>query len=259
MGHPMKIYLIFLAIIFQCFFIDISWSKSKLGIGEKAYVWAKNGIWLREEPAIDAKKIEKLSYGTPLNILSDPEGPYESVVIYGQQGRTAKYSIAGAWRRVKVENTNNDNKEGYLFDGWLLSLPPLKCEIKAQASSKKSEQSCEDIVDWCARNFHLVNKKKISLNNPECGDCGTTRFVFGKGLIYDKHEPGYGSSEELTLPGFNLSEGTIAALGLFEWWDGEKPIISLSEKRVSFFGDYQTLIVELNKKGVKIIDSCRDC
>jgi hypothetical protein len=259
MGHPMKIFLIFLAIIFQCFFIDISWSKSKLGIGEKAYVWAKNGIWLREEPAIDAKKIEKLSYGTPLNILSDPEGSYESVVIYGQQGRTAKYSIAGAWRRVKVENTDNDNKEGYLFDGWLLSLSPLKCEINAQASAEKSKQSCEDIVDWCARNFHLVNKKKISLNNPECNDCGTTRFVFGKGLIYDKHEPGYGSSEELTLPGFNLSEGTIAALGLFEWWDGEKPRISLSEKRVSFFGTYQTLIVELNKKGVKIIDSCRDC
>lgn len=238
--------------------MNISWAESKLKIGEKAYVWARNGIWLREEPAIDAKRIEELAYGTHLKILSDGIGYYKSLVIYGQQDLTKNYSIAGAWRKVEIEGASDGNKEGYVFDGWLLSLPPLKCETKMGANKGESEQLCESVIDWCTRSFGLINKKKVSPNGQGCDGCAT-RHIFGRGFIYEQYEPGYGSSDELTMPGFNLSEGTIAALGLFKWWDGEKPRIEISEKRVSFFGTYQRLVVELNKKGVKITDWCRDC
>lgn len=238
--------------------MNISWAESKLKIGEKAYVWARNGIWLREEPSIDAKTVEELAYGTHLKILSDGIGSYKSLVKYGQQDSTTSYSTTGAWRKVKIESTHGGNKEGYVFDGWLLSLPPLKCEIKMGVKKRESERSCESIINWGTRSFGLVNKKKISSDGQGCNGC-VTRYLFGKGFIYEEYEPGYGSEDKLTMPGFNLSEGIIAALGLFAWWDEEKPRIEISEKRVSFFGTYQRLVVELSKGGVKITDWCRDC
>lgn len=258
----MKRIFILLMVIFQCFFVTASWSESKLEMGKEAYVWARNGVWLREEPSADAREIEKLFYGTPLKILSDRIGTDESVAIYGNQNSMhKKYSIPGSWRRVKVENAQEDSKEGYLFDGWLLSLPPLKCEIKMETHSKESKQSCENIADWCARNFGLVKKEKVSSDKNECDSCGVTRYIFGKGFVYEEDEPGYGSGEGLIMPGLSLSEGSVAALGLFTWWDGdgEKPRIELSERRVVFYGTYQMLAIELNKKGVRVTDFCRDC
>lgn len=235
-----------------------SW-PSELNAGDTVYVWAKNGLWLREGPGITAKSIEELPYGTPLKILDKGQGAYESTVLYidkkseiNKEG-IRKYNIAGAWR--EVQNINKESQKGYIFDGWLLNLPPVECD-------KETDSLPPCIVkNWGVKYFGLL-KKTHTNKVADCETCGTTRYRFGKGFSYTTYEPGYGSDEELILPNLNLPQGVVAALGFFGWWEEDKPSsIKVSDKEVEFIGTYQHLSITLikDKKRVKINNSCRDC
>lgn len=244
-------------------FTNAALSANKVKTGETAYVWAENGVWLRDGPAVNAAQISKLVYGTAIKIISEGNGSYSSVAVQGvdKKDTPATYPVSGAWREVQVA-LNNETQKGYVFDGWLSTMPPLKCKIDNSVGEGK-EKTCEELTDWGKRNFGFIKKRFTHTKDSGCSTCGDTRYTFGKGVVVVEHEPGYGSSEELLLPGIGLSEGVVIALGIHGLWGAYGteyiPIIESSNKEVSFTTTYQQLVITLTNKGLVIEDSCRDC
>ncbi|MBU6342764.1 MAG: SH3 domain-containing protein [Bacteroidetes bacterium] len=79
-------------------------------VGDQLYVHAQSGLILRETASPTGKKLNTLSYGTKLKVLSDGyrKTPHSVSPFEG-------YSIKGFWVKVSTP----DGKEGFVFDGYL--------------------------------------------------------------------------------------------------------------------------------------------
>ncbi|HRX94319.1 MAG TPA: SH3 domain-containing protein [Chitinophagaceae bacterium] len=76
---------------------------------QNSYVAAKDGLSFREQPAITAKLITKIPYGTKLTIIQEDS---EWIPVRAE-------GINGYWRKVKYENNT-----GYVADCYLIPAPP---------------------------------------------------------------------------------------------------------------------------------------
>ncbi len=86
-------------------------SKTDLSASNTYYVLAEKGLTMREEPNLDSKKLEVVNYGLAVQVIAE-----DAHAISPVGGLTGKM--------VKVIHGDN---EGYMFDGYLSSIPvPLK-------------------------------------------------------------------------------------------------------------------------------------
>ena len=98
--HPLI--LLFLLIVFA------EWSAAQY---QPLWVAAKSGLSIREKPSTSAKVLDKIPYGTKINLLKTEEESI-SVITEGMQGY---------WEKVSF-----NNKTGYIVSSYLLPLPPPK-------------------------------------------------------------------------------------------------------------------------------------
>ncbi|MEM6264009.1 MAG: SH3 domain-containing protein [Bacteroidota bacterium] len=79
-------------------------------------VTARNGLILRDAPRSQGKRIGKLPYGKPIEVLE--RTGVEQIIIDGTD------TIRGEWVKVQFENFPtriSEFKEGYVFSGYLIS------------------------------------------------------------------------------------------------------------------------------------------
>jgi len=94
---------------------------------EQRYVWALQGVNLRDAPSANAKVITKLNYGDAVAILpsSEAQVPYEMSFFPKAAGQAAKPGampvLSGAWIKVQA-----NGQQGYVFDKLLLRYTPIK-------------------------------------------------------------------------------------------------------------------------------------
>lgn len=88
-------------------------------IGQKMYVHALLGLSLRKAPDAKAEKLGAAQYGEELEILALPE-PGQTYVAE----TIDEFQLKGHW--VKVRNA--DQKEAYVFDGYLAAFPTIEEE-----------------------------------------------------------------------------------------------------------------------------------
>ncbi|HPN59364.1 MAG TPA: SH3 domain-containing protein, partial [Chitinophagaceae bacterium] len=84
-----------------------------------AWVAAKSGLSIREKPAIGAKVLDKIPYGTKISILNTDE---ELVAVVTE-------GMHGFWEKVTF-----NNKTGYIVGSYLLPIaPPKLATVKEMA------------------------------------------------------------------------------------------------------------------------------
>lgn len=91
--------------------IAVSISSSAQNLGSAMYVAAKSGLSIRETPDAAAKVLDKIPYGTKINLI-DEDGGWKEIITEG---------LTGYWRKVKF-----NNKTGYIVDSYLFPWPPPK-------------------------------------------------------------------------------------------------------------------------------------
>ncbi|HMU02743.1 MAG TPA: SH3 domain-containing protein, partial [Saprospiraceae bacterium] len=79
-------------------------------INDTMYVYAFNGLNIREQQNMKAKVIEKIDFGQKVEIIGIAENPNDNIIVIE--------SLKGNWVRVKY-----NNMIGYAFDGYLSKLP----------------------------------------------------------------------------------------------------------------------------------------
>jgi hypothetical protein len=175
-----------------CIFLSLWLCLHDCSAQQIVYVWAKDGLRMRDESSKNGKVVCALPYGTALSIKSKHNA--DSVVmipsIKRKNGKYSKpYYIKGNW--VFVET---DCGSGFIFDGYLSSLQPFILP--------KGENPSVDLEDWANQQSSVKS----------------SRFMDGK--YYQGHEYKYengmvhfedGSSEQrLTLPeGYSLNDGIL--------------------------------------------------
>ena len=92
----------------------IAGSTLVAGQGRTAWVAAKSGLSIREKPAIGAKVLDKIPYGTKITIQYTEE-ELVSVVTEGMHGY---------WEKVMF-----NNKTGYIVGSYLLPVAPPKLAV----------------------------------------------------------------------------------------------------------------------------------
>ena len=82
------------------------------------YVWAINGLNLREEPNKNSKLIKKLQFGDSLKIVELTPFKFTNLLIREAEPEKHPIYLKSNWVKVIA-----NGKEGYLIDGYLLDLP----------------------------------------------------------------------------------------------------------------------------------------
>src|SRR5262249_53931775 len=75
------------------------------------YVAAKTGLSIREKPEVNGKVLDKIPYGTKVEVSMD----------YDQEKTISVEGMKGYWRKVKY-----NNKTGYIIDSYLFPYAPPK-------------------------------------------------------------------------------------------------------------------------------------
>ncbi|AEE49226.1 SH3 domain-containing protein [Haliscomenobacter hydrossis] len=88
-------------------------------VNQKVYVHAHFGLSLRKSPDPKAEKVGVAQYGEALEIVALPEADQTYVAE-----TVDEFQLKGHWVKVK----NADQKEAYVFDGYLASFPTIEEE-----------------------------------------------------------------------------------------------------------------------------------
>ena len=205
------------------------------------YVFAENGLILRDKPQQDGKKLINIPYGTALNVKDDTRvGTATSVK------EIATYSISGKWIAVIFGGQN-----GYVFDGYLSQLP----------APKKNQE--EDFETQLTQLFTAIGKH-YEVKKADDSDDFITHFKqkYGKGVLLE-HTRGEGSSmNTIFIPNVTLREGYLFAKALA--YDPQYYSLPVFNKKTSVFnidtnnedGVGCSIEVKKEKNGVSINIGC---
>lgn len=104
------------------------------------FVWAKSGLNLRTGRSIDSSKIKTVPYGEVVVVVKDSLKKiwFSSIEVpakYDSLLRTdlPEFKLEGSWLKVTHEQDT-----GYLFDGYLSSLPAIRIDKKSGQTEKFS-------------------------------------------------------------------------------------------------------------------------
>jgi hypothetical protein len=125
---------------------------TKFNQGDKVNVWVLKGIKLYSEPNSKSKPLSTIAYGSVVEILSSETDSLKSFQgsITNDISRVP-VMLKGHWVKISFQQ-----KQGYVFDGYLSRMPCLK--LSKQGVS-------EEFETYIKRNykgyFKKINKKKV--------------------------------------------------------------------------------------------------
>lgn len=175
--------------------------------GDTLWVWAKNGLNIRDQPNAHSKILGKIENGAPVVSLDYPNHDFPYAVEEIKQ-RTEKISanetleypnfeLAGYWAKIKYKGA-----VGYVFDGYLSKLQTI---IGHQYDAPGNQD------------FHVLSLKKqakvlkqIGKNEYGKDDRIFVRFIFDNGnLINISGGSGHWEKEMLFSNNLSLIEGYL--------------------------------------------------
>ena len=173
------------------------------------YNWAISGLNIRSADHINAEKISAIPYGEPVTLLDEPHGrgyllTIEDVFSNEDSGDKSGMYVDGRWVKIRYNAV-----EGYVFNGFLSSLPPMKL-INESSNNISSPESFQRYLE---RNFG---------SNYTGKEYAGSFYEFGKkegysnGAIYEKHGKEGWFEEVLILPDVTLNEGKLLILFIYD-------------------------------------------
>lgn len=165
--------------------------------GDTLWVWAQNGLNIREQPDAQAKILGKIPFGGQVITTEqqDVALPYSIEVIKKQEGGQS-LELKGYWAKIKYKNLT-----GYVFDAYLSKLPTMTGHIY-------DVKTTED--------FHVLALKKHSKilkqigNNKFENDAKFVRYIFDNGSVIEISASSGSWRKEMLFPGgLSLAEGYL--------------------------------------------------
>lgn len=212
----MKRFLLFLVSIF--FFNEVGLTQNYQA-GDSLYVWAVSGLSMRTTPDLKGEKIMTISYGERIKI-ENKKGDLPRMKVLLKKGREVNeeegglpdrydgeriktipdFFIEGHWVKISYYGI-----EGYLFDGYLSSLPTLEGKIDTLANGKKRIVNRETFSDWAKRNYGEFKTLKIKDEKYESGESIKT---YNNGIM-EYLSWSKASESTIIIPNISLNEGFL--------------------------------------------------
>lgn len=192
-------------------------SQSPFYPGDTLYVWAKSGLNMRESNSKESKKISAIPFGAQVVALEYSSGIEYSVVISKRRTlfentnhpvKAPEFAIRGNWLKVKF-----DNREGYVSDIYLSSLPVPKVEFFEQVMQQTGKslefvELKETPREYLGRIFG--QNKVIETNKTMNPESVTTLVLYKNGASYRREIWGSaGAVETIIIPEINMNEGYL--------------------------------------------------
>lgn len=186
--------------------------------GSRLYVWAVQGINLRQRPSASAPVVDRLAYGTPVTVSKQDEPPVPHRLEFFPPRNAAetltqiaqerpRVPLDGRW--IKIEARQRD---GYAFDKLLLRWPPKNpdeaietylvraFELTAHRRQKRSRKDEESGLryttiyrTWTSKENRVVLKTEESDGDASTRgwrSCLDTWLVLRRGLrLGERHPP----------------------------------------------------------------------
>jgi hypothetical protein len=170
--------LILLAFVFFC---SAVFSQTRT-----AWVAAKSGLSIREKPAIGAKVLDKIPYGTKISLLQTEE-ELVSVVTEGMHGY---------WQKVTF-----NNKTGYIVGSYLLPVAPPKLAV------------VKEMADYFKQVYTPFGNKLVVKEgqrfNIEEGGYEVQKQLYKNGAEWQRFMGYEYGSDTWFLPDFTMEDGFI--------------------------------------------------
>jgi Bacterial SH3 domain len=156
------------------------------------YAAAKAGLSIREQPGTSAAVLDKIPYGSKVNIVSDAN----------QQSMSTE-GFNGFWWKV-----NYNGKTGYIVSSYLLPMPPPK------AGTKTME---EYFAQVSSKNGSALQLKRNDTTMNEMGESVLSKQLYKNGMEWHTWQ-GYESNTAVyMLPDFTLEQCFLLARLVNQW------------------------------------------
>jgi len=176
------------------------------------YVAAKTGLSIREKPDPASKVLDKIPYGTKVNLI-DEDGGWTTIITE---------ELTGYWRKVKY-----NNKTGYIVDSYLFPWPPPKL-----ATVKEMKQYLSQVSVPFGQK--LVTRSGAAPQIPESG-WQLSKQLYKNGAEHHDFLAYEYASDTYFLPGFSLQQGFLLLRLIPEFKDvfGEKDVFPTASKTIT--------------------------
>lgn len=212
-------------------------SQARYKAGDTLYVWVKNKLQVRDSP--NGQVIGSLEYGEQVIMLQDDtEGssPMQALPITRANGKeNPKVTVSGHYAEVSFKKM-----KGYIFDAYLLKLPPQR---------KLSNNQREPLHAYFSRTFGL-----LKTFNEEQGEenYSRLRYVYNNGALYESYSSSCCGNSTLIIPDLSLSEAFVFANYLYfienyfkDVVDSGTPVVEVVENKNDGSGNYLSFTFEL--------------
>jgi hypothetical protein len=167
------------------------------------YVAIKGGLSIREKPDASAKVLDKIPYGTKINLLQPPQ-EIKPIITEGMEGQ---------WKKV-----NYNSKTGYVLNSYVLPWPPPKL-----ATVKEMKQYLAQVtLPFGAK---LVVKKG-TMNNIQEGGWQMNKQLYKNGAEWQEFIGYEYGSDVYFLPDFTMQQAFLLLRLLPEF----KPVFDEKEE-----------------------------
>jgi len=149
---------------------------------EPQKVIALSGVKMRTAPSLSAKLVKIVGYGEEIHIIDTVQGIQRIEWLEGH------------WVKGKV-----DGREGYVFNGFLSSLPIPMDEYEL---TSRDADAAYPIISWTENNFNLISKADTIQGEDYLKEVQ----YFEDGIILTKKESIYSFDVALHIPGIRLGD-----------------------------------------------------
>lgn len=232
-----------LSILLLFSFVHSTYAIKHYKVSDTLYVWAKNGLFLRSEPSATSEKLTKLEYGAELIIV---EQVLKKVAFSVEEFKG--YKIKGYWVEVSV-----NNQIGYVFDGYLSKLKPLR-------KDNRISQGWEDIETYANREFKVLKSWSKNLVNTMDTKIDSFSVRYKNGNRYTAEIGSYASGTTVYFKHLSFEEAYLFAYAYFNWTKETFKIISIQDKKITCdfelidqTGGECSITIEQVNQGVEIV------
>jgi len=192
----MKRYSILLVSLF--YLSQISSAQNYLP-NDSLYVWAVSGLKMRAKPDLKGEKIMTIPYGEKIKIERMGKSVLTiNIMPADKDQHYTGFELEGHWRKVYYQDTS-----GYVFDGYLSSLPTVNISFYKNEANKQRFRCEEDIMQWAERNYGLldtlVRTDSVYWNFEK-------RYIYGNGLVFRQIASEKSGGYNIIIPQTNLRE-----------------------------------------------------